>query len=58
MTSSMRPINVPERMAAPGTRGGRCITPASGRSKASASPSVTAVTMLTQRICTGVIGSV
>jgi hypothetical protein len=40
------------------SRGGRRMTSASVGSKASASASVTAVTMLTHRICTGVIGSV
>ena len=36
--------------------GGRAIVSLSGGSNASATPSVTAVTRLTHRICTGVIG--
>ena len=43
-------------MAASGRRGGRAITSASAGSKARATARVTAVTMFTHRICTGVSG--
>ena len=54
MRQSMKPFTSGSR----GSRGGRAIRPGSGRSKAMASDRVTAVTMFTHRICTGVIGRV
>jgi hypothetical protein len=55
-TKAMRQSRKPERMGAFGARGGRFMTSPSLGSKASASARVTAVIMLTQRICTGVMG--
>ncbi len=54
----MRHASRPLSSGSSGARGGRVMMSASGRSKASASASVTAVTMFTHRICTGVIGIV
>ena len=57
-TSAVRQTRRPERIGARGSRGGRCMTPGSAGSKANTSPSATLVTMLTHRICAGVIGMV
>ena len=54
----MRQTRKRDSSGSSGRRGGRRITPGSVGSKASVRPSATAVTMLTHRICTGVIGSV
>ena len=57
-TTTMRIPAMASRSDAPGSRGGRSMTSGSGSSKASATPRVTAQTMLTHRICSGVSGSV
>ena len=57
-TSPTRQSTKPETRGAFAARGGRRIESGSAGSKASASPSVTAVTMLIHRIWTGVIGRV
>lgn len=54
----MRHSRNPESSDSSDGRGGRCIVPGSVGSKASVSPSATAVTILIQRICAVVMGSV
>lgn len=56
-TNATRHASSPLSSGSPGARGGRDMVPGSVGSKASVIPSVTAVTMLIQRIWTGVIGS-
>ncbi len=57
-TKPIRQSSRPESSPCPAFRAGRFIAPGSVGSKASVRPSATAVTMLIQRICTAVTGSV
>ena len=55
---TIRPISLSASNGSALGRGGLCMSPGSEGSKASVSERLTAVTMLIQRICSGVMGSV